>query len=325
MRPIRLLLAPLALAALAASCGKDSPSVPASAIAVVGDRTITRAQLVAAMAQARQSYAAQGRPFPPVGTSEYETLRRLAVEVLVEEAELEQEAPRLGVAIDAAQVEARMRRMKEDSFGGSERRYRARLRAARMTDVQVRAAVRAQLLVAAIRQAVTADVTVDTRAVQEYYEQHLADYSTPARRSIRHILVRTRAAAERVAARLASGASFAGLARRFSVDTRTRGLGGRLLLVRGQNMPGLERVAFSLRAGVSSRPFRTRFGWEIVQAVGPVRPMRTTPLATVRDGIRRRLLGLRRTRAFSGWLAQVRAKYEHRTAFADGFGPPDGS
>jgi parvulin-like peptidyl-prolyl isomerase len=325
MRPIRLLLAPLALATLAASCGNDSPAVPASAIAVVGDRTITRAQLAAAMAQARQSYAARRRAFPAVGTSGYEALERLAVRVLVEQAELEQEAPRLGVAIDPSQVEARMRQMKEQSFGGSEQRYRARLRAAGMTDAQVRAAVRAQLLVAAIRQAVTADVTVGAQAVQDYYEQHLDDYSTPARRAIRHILVRTKALAEQVAARLAAGASFAALALQFSVDTRTRVVGGRLTLVRGQNLPGLDRVGFSLRTGASSRPFRTRFGWEIVQAVAPVSPSRTTPLVMVRDGIRRRLLGVRRNQAFNRWLDQVRAKYVHRTAFADGFSPIDGS
>ena len=206
MRSIRLLLAPLAVASLAASCGgHGSPSVPASAIAVVGDRTISRSQFAALMAQARQSYASQGRTFPARGTSDYKHLRELAVSVLVEQAELEQEAPKLGVEVGEEQVEAKLRQLKEQSFGGSELRYRARLRSAGMTDAQIRSALKAQLLAESVRLAVTADVTVDVEDVQQYYETHLAGYTAPRSRVVRHILVKTRAAALRVTSRLHAG------------------------------------------------------------------------------------------------------------------------
>jgi parvulin-like peptidyl-prolyl isomerase len=326
MRSIRLLLAPLALASLAASCGgQDSLSVPSSAIAVVGDRTISRSQFTALMAQARQSYAAQGRPFPATGSAAYTELKRLAVSLLVEQAELDQKAPGLGVRIDYAQVEAGIRRLKEESFGGSEQRYRTRLRAAGMTDAQVRSAVRAQLLAEAVRLEVTADVTVKIQAVQQYYERHLGDYTTPRNRVIRHILVRTRAAAERAASRFAAGASFATIAERSSVDSSTREQGGRLRLVEGRTAPDLDRVAFSLGVGRISRPFRTSFGWELVQAVSPTRPRQTRPFAAVRDGIRRHLLTERRARVFKQWLERMRSEFESRTAFAKGFAPTGGS
>ena len=110
MRSARLLLVPLALVSpLAAGCGHDAPSLPRSAVAVVGDRTITRAQYEALMTQARQSYAAQKRSFPKAGTRAYESLKASAVRLLVEQAALEQKAPGLGVTIDGAQVEARRR------------------------------------------------------------------------------------------------------------------------------------------------------------------------------------------------------------------------
>src|SRR5207249_986901 len=112
MRSIRLLLAPLALVSLATACGHDSRHVPSTAIAVVGDRTIARSQFAALMAQARQSYAARGRRFPAAGTAAYEHLKQLALALLVEQAELEQEAPRLGVRVDPAQVDVRLRELK---------------------------------------------------------------------------------------------------------------------------------------------------------------------------------------------------------------------
>ncbi len=323
MRPISFLLAPLALASLASGCGHDPPSVPTSAIAVVGDRPISRSQYEALMAEARQSYATGSRPFPAAGTDAYRHLSRLAVDLLVEQAELEQEAPRLGVQVDRAQVEAKLRQLKDQSFGGSERRYRARLRAAGMTDAQVRSALRAQLLVDAVRAAVTADVTVPTQAVQQYYERHLRDYTTPQSRVVRHLLVRTKAQADRIVAALRSGASFATLARRYSRDPQTRGRGGELTLVAGRTSPALDGVAFELAVGQVSRPFRTSFGWELVQPVSPVRLRRTRPFEAVRNGIRRRLLAQRRAQFFQTWLGGVHSRFADRTAFATGFAPTD--
>ena len=100
MRPLRLLLAPLALATpLAGGCGHDAPLVPRSAIAVVGDRTITRTEFEALIAQARDSYRNRKQAFPAENTRAYGNLKSLAVRLLVERAQLEQKAPGLGVDI----------------------------------------------------------------------------------------------------------------------------------------------------------------------------------------------------------------------------------
>lgn len=320
----RLLLAPIAFASLAVGCGHDRPSVPAGAIAVVGDREVARSDYAALMSRARQSYRSRGRTFPAEGTAAYAGLRSTAVRLLVERAELDQEAPKLGVDVADGRVAARRRLLIDESFAGSVDRYRRHLSRIGMTDAQVRAALRAQLLSDALFQAVTAGVRVGTPAVKRYYEQHLAAYTTPRSRAIRHILVRTEALAEDVHARLRAGASFAALARRLSRDTSTRAGGGRLVLVEGRTEPTLDPVAFGLAAGAVSRPFPTAFGWELVQALGPVRPLRTTPFASVREAIRRRLLEQQRARRFSQWLADVHEKFASRTAYASGFAPANG-
>jgi foldase protein PrsA len=325
MRSIGVLLAPLALATpFAAGCGHDSPSVPTWAIAVVGDRTISRAQYETLMSQAKQSYSRRGRSFPGAGTSAYERLKQSAVRLLVERAELEQKAPGLGVTIDPGEVAARRELLIEDSFGGSEQRYRARLRKEGMTDAQVRSALHAQLLFAAVFEAVTADVTVSTAAAQGYYESHLATYSAPRHRTIRHILVATRAAARRIVKRLRAGGSFAALARLYSRDARTRDRGGRLELVEGRTAPALDSAAFALPVDGLSEPFATGSGWDIVQAVSPVRAGRMTPFADVRDSILRLLLAQKRRQTFGRWLAGVQAEFAARTVYAEGFSPRDG-
>jgi parvulin-like peptidyl-prolyl isomerase len=145
-----MLAAALALAAV--GCGGRTVSVPPSAVALVGDIVVTRAELEAQMASVRRVYAAEARPFPARESTGYRRLRQLAVAVLVDTARQRYTAARLGIEITPAQVDGRLRRYKLQQFGGDEERYRARLRQTGTTDAEIRTAIRRELLAAAIRE-----------------------------------------------------------------------------------------------------------------------------------------------------------------------------
>lgn len=150
MRRIALVAA---LLVVAAGCGHDRATVPPGAIAVVGDRAVPRSALDAQIAQSRRAYAARGQAFPKLGTDAYRRLRDDAVRLLVDRTQLELAAQKLGIVIRPDQVDARLRKLKQTAFGGSEARYRARLRAVGMTNADVRRATRDELLVAALQRA----------------------------------------------------------------------------------------------------------------------------------------------------------------------------
>lgn len=141
----------LAAVVVLAGCGGGSSGVPASAIAVVGDHAVSRAELSAELDRARRTYEAAGRAFPARGTPEYARLRDATVRLLVSRAELELEAERLGIRITPAQIERRLAAFKRTAFGGSETRYRERLRELRTTDAEVRAGIRWELLAEGLR------------------------------------------------------------------------------------------------------------------------------------------------------------------------------
>jgi hypothetical protein len=141
----------LVLVLLATACGGHARSVPSGAIAVVGTEAIPRASLDAELARAKRAYAARGQPFPQPDTDAYRRAQDSAVALLVDRARVEIEAKQARVAIDPVEVDARLRRFKQTTFGGDERRFREQLRRSGLTEADVRAAIRTELLADKLR------------------------------------------------------------------------------------------------------------------------------------------------------------------------------
>lgn len=91
---------------------------------------------------------------------------------------------------------------------------------------------------------------------------------------VAHILVTDttqvgKAKIEEAYAKLNANESFESLAKEYSNDTSSKGNGGRLnKFGSGRMVPPFDKAAFSLkREGEVSAPFRTRFGWHIIQLI----------------------------------------------------------
>jgi hypothetical protein len=141
----------LASVLLLAGCGHHTRAVPPGAIAVVGTEPISRTDFDAELTRARLAYAARGQPFPQQGTDAYRRLRDSVVALLVDRATVEIEAKRARIAVDPVEVDARLRWFKQTTFGGDERRFREQLRRTAMTEADVRAALRTELLADKLR------------------------------------------------------------------------------------------------------------------------------------------------------------------------------
>jgi hypothetical protein len=85
-----------ALALLATACGgsddakSEKPTVPAGAVAVVGDETITQEQFDALYTSAVKQGTANGQTAPKKGSAEEKTLQQQVLQSLVQNAEIEQ-------------------------------------------------------------------------------------------------------------------------------------------------------------------------------------------------------------------------------------------
>ena len=322
-----LMLAAAALAAItvvAAGCG-GSDEVPSDAVAVVDGTTISRSTLDDLLARAKKSYTAQKRAFPKAGTSEYQTLQTQAVAFLVQREEYAREAEQLGIKVTDAQIAKKLDEVKKQYFGGSQTKFEKGLEDQGYTEATLREDIRSQLLTEGIYNKVTNDVKVTDADVKAYYEKNKANYAVAESRSVRHILVKTKAEADKIYSQLEGGADFAALAKQSSLDPGSKDQGGKLTVTRGQTVAPFDKAAFSLKTNQISQPVKTQFGYHVIQPLSDVKPGSVTPFAQVKAQIKTQLDSESKNTAVNEWVAGVEKEYKDKVQYAAGFEPPDTS
>jgi parvulin-like peptidyl-prolyl isomerase len=322
-----LALAAAALAAVtlvAAGCG-DSDEIPADAVAVVDGTTIPRSSLDSLLARAKKSYTAQKRAFPKAGTTEYQSLQTQAVAYLVQREEYAREADKLGIDVTDQQIAKKVDEVKEQYFGGSQAKFEKGLADQGYTRATLEEDIRSQLLTEGIYKKVTSDAKVTDADVNSYYEKNRANYTVPESRSVRHILVKTKADADRIRAELANGGDFAALAKANSIDPGSKDAGGKLTVSKGQTVAPFDKAAFSLDTNELSQPIKTQFGYHLIEPLAAVKPGSVTPFAQVKDQIKTQLESESKNTAVNKWVADVEKEYKDKVQYAAGFEPPDTS
>jgi foldase protein PrsA len=328
LRSAVIVLATCALALGVAACGgdekKSSQDVPPDAIAVIGNDEIPKTEFDDLIERAKKSYKEQKRPFPKPGTKEYNELKDRAVTYLVQRYEFRKAAEDMDIGASDAEVEKRLGKIKKETFGGDEQMYRRELKRLGLTDEDAHEQIRDVIIQEKLFKEVTKDVKVTDEDVEKYYRENKAQFTQPASREVRRILVKkSRAKVDEVYARVKAGGNFAALAKKYSEDEGTKIQGGKFAAVKGQNVPEFDKVAFALKTGDVSTPVKTQLGWEIIKAVGPVKPEKVTQLEDVKDQIRQQLLQQKQSEAMRKWVEQLQKKYEDEVVYAAGFAPPN--
>jgi parvulin-like peptidyl-prolyl isomerase len=298
------------LALLAAACGgTTTASLGSDDVAVVGDQQISKDQFQQLMARAQKSYEQQKRPFPKAGTAEYEQLKGQAITFLVQQAEVEEQAKKLGVDITDEKVDKEIARYKKQFYGGSDARYEKAVKQQGLTDEQAREAIRQQLISQALFKKVTGNVKASDADIKEYYDTHKTQYVQPESREVRHILVTKKALADSLYQQLKSGGNFAKLAKQYSKDPGSAANGGKLTVSKGQTVPQFDKTAFSLKTGQISQPVHTQYGYHIIQALSGVKAATTTKLSQVRASIRQQLEQQKKNDKITKWLEDTKKSY----------------
>jgi foldase protein PrsA len=321
------------LAVVASACGgggSSSSKVPAGDVAKVDTVAITQTQFDQLMSAAKASYTANKKKFPAVGSSEYATVRQQAVTELVQEAEISIGAKDLSISVSDADVEKALNTIKKQYFSDTKtkkydpKKYAAALKAQNTTDARVREQLRQKLLADKITAKLTKGITVTPAAITAYYTKNKSQFAVPAQRHVRHILVKTKAQADKLYAQLkTSDKQFAALAKKYSTDTTSAVNGGDLKMIqKGQTVPTFDAVAFKEPANQVSAPVKSTYGYHLIEALGPVTPATTRKLdATLKATIKTQLTGTAKQKKISSWLNGVKAGLSKKIVYATGYAP----
>ncbi|MDH5517511.1 MAG: peptidylprolyl isomerase [Gammaproteobacteria bacterium] len=131
---------------------------------------------------------------------------------------------------------------------------------------------------------------------------------------VRHILIKVneivsdktaREKLESLHQQIKQGADFEKLARQYSEDTGSKGTGGSLgWSVAGSFVPQFEAVMKSLKTKQLSRPFKTQFGWHILQVLDRRQSDKTK--LVVRNKAYQKIQASKADEALELWLRQLR-------------------
>jgi peptidyl-prolyl cis-trans isomerase D len=140
------------------------------------------------------------------------------------------------------------------------------------------------------------------QAIQQYYNEHLADYSVPDQAKSRHILISVpqgadakidaaaKAKAEMVLKQLQAGGNWTELAKKYSDDPGSKDSGGELgFAQRGKMVPEFDKAIFTQKVG-DIAIVKSSFGYHIVQ-VEERQQAHTQPLSEVQSAIEAALAG----------------------------------
>jgi foldase protein PrsA len=305
----------LVLALLLTSCGGGggASKVGSADVAVVGDQSVSKSSFDEAMNQQKASLKSQGRAFPKAGSTDYASLRTQVLSVLVQNAEFEAEAKKLGVTVTDKDVQSQLDTIKKQYFGGSEKRYQQQLKTQGYTDDAVRRQIRIQILSQRIFDKVTANVKASDAEVHDYYVAHKSQYTTKASRDVRYILLgkNKSSLAQSLEKQLenAPDATWCKDAKKYSQDPSSKDSCGKATFQQGQTVPEFDKLLFSLKPKTVGVTNSAQYGWFVLEPTSVTKPAGTQTEKDVAATIRAQLEQQDRNQTMTDWVSSLAKGY----------------
>jgi len=305
MRKLALVALALALGlALLAGCGDK---VPNGAVATVGGVPVAKAQFDQYINQAKAASSQPGQPpFPSPGTATYNRYAASIVNYLVEQQVILNAAAKQGITVSDSQVNTQLQQIAAQ-YGGTDKMYAAAKKAGMQPD-QLKTYVKNSLIGQKLYEKVIGTATPTQQQMQAYYKANKSQFDQPATRTVRHILVKTKAQALKVRALLAANdttANWDKVAKKYSIDTGTKNSGGSLGPIRrGQMVKPFDNAAFSLPVNTISVPVKSQYGWHVLE-VTAITPAKKSTYAGSEATIKSELTSQMQQKSWQAWLSKA--------------------
>lgn len=254
---------------------------------------------------------------------EYAQLRDQVMQLLISFKWIEGEAALRGLTVTDAEVTREYEKLKRQSFP-DEADFQEFLRTSGQAVADVQGRVRLDLLSDKLRaQVVAGHGQITDEAIEQYYSRHRSSFVEPEMRSLRIVLTKRKADAERARAELERGASWKSVARRYSIDKETKRKGGKLPpLAEGSLENAFEKAVFRARKGRLVGPIRLGSSYYVL-TVTKIERERQQSLAEVKKTIRQMLVSEAQQAALDVFIQEFSARWRAKTECAEGYRTSD--
>lgn len=253
-----------------------------------------------------------------------EVFRRDAAKAFAVGLVLREQAEEMGIQVSDSTVRRRLEAYLAEQLGtGREARdeFVRLLGNVGVSEDDVLAELRDQLVVSRLFDELTGDVAVDDADVRAAYPRFKDRLGVPEKRHLLNIVVTSRDRARMLVEDLRGGADFSSAARRYSIDGRTRARGGDLgLLTQTMLEQEYAKAAFAAARGDLFGPVETAHGWNVGKVIG-IRPGQPAPYREVEDQVRQLALFDEQLHTWQEWLAE--ALQDADIEYADAYRPDD--
>lgn len=268
----------------------------------------------------RQQQALYGTEPPDLSQ---DTPRRAAAQSYAVSLIVDQAAEEAGVSVSDAEVAAAESDFIDRSYPAGRDAFIEALAAEGVSEQDVVDELRRQLLVSALYDEVTKDVSVETATVVDTYRSNPDEFVQQETRLVSEIVLPSCGVARSVAPRLTDARAFARVARTRSLDSTTATKGGSLgFVARDQLQAAFGAAAFAARVGETFGPVRAEGGdYCYLGMVLEVRPERALGFEEVRVALTRELGAARGLERWKSYLEdQIR---DADVEYADRYRPAD--
>lgn len=293
---------------------KTPEAIQKSAVAVVNGEKITREDLdkdpntLQIIQQAKQQYG-DDYAKNEEAVSAIKTQKEQILDNMITQKVLAQKAKELNLLPTDAKVksdtETQIAKLKKQSFGNDETKFKETLAQQGFTEQSLKdmfiTQIRNQEIQDNISKYLAKGMKITDKQIEDYYNKNKTKFTEkPDTMHLEHILVKTKADAEKVKKRL-ENEKFSDVAKDVSQDTATKDKGGDLGTITygdsnydAQFMAGAE----NLKKGEISDPIQSSFGWHIIKCIDKTEyPVQK--LSKVKDKIKSQLEDTQKSTKFS--------------------------
>ena len=283
----KIVVSAVLIASLCAACSPDRGRV----VAEVNGRPIYSSEVISAVKLEQTKY----NPVLMTIPANLRKLTRSALEMLIQETLLLEEATRLGLNIREEELD-------------QDPEIKVSLKHSNVDpDFWMRQQRRKLLIRKLIEQEVFGKIPVSDDEINAYYTKHLREFRRPLQYRARQILVETRKEADNIAKLLEESKDFGELARKYSISPDAE-RGGDLGFFSTKEFPHVfSEICAQLKKGEISDVKETEYGFQIFQLVDK-RRAQTLKLEEVRDVIVDRVRNEQSTDAFAQWMGDIRTR-----------------